>query len=145
VQNLAFKVYMTPIGRLYAIPSDFVIGNKKRQLARMGNNAERVNERKMIFMKMINGFFAGLVALGLMASVPDSAFALGRGGGSFHYFAAGSPGGIPNGSGYRLAPTPANQAWVTNNGWLKYSAQLGQGANVPSGASGPTLHQSGTR
>ena len=96
-------------------------------------------------MKLINGFLAGLVSLGLLASVPDSAFAGGRGSGYFHYFAAGSPGGIPTGSGYSLTRTPANQAWVTNSAWAKYSAQLRQVANLSTGTAGPTLHQNGTR
>jgi hypothetical protein len=96
-------------------------------------------------MKLINGFLAGLVSLGLLASVPDNAFAGGRGSTSFHYFGAGSPGGIPTGAGYPLTRTPANQAWVTNNAWAKYSGQLRQGANVSTGTSGPTLHQNGTR
>ena len=42
-------------------------------------------------MKLINGFLAVLVSIGLLAMVPDSAFAGGRGGGHFHYFAAGTP------------------------------------------------------
>ena len=96
-------------------------------------------------MKLINGFLAGLVSLGLLTSVPQSTFAGDRGGGSFHYFSAGSPGGIPTGSGYPLTRTPANQAWVTNNAWAKYSAQLRPGANGSSGTSGRTLHQNGTR
>jgi hypothetical protein len=96
-------------------------------------------------MKLINGLVAGLVSIGLLAIVSDSAFAGGRGGGNFHYFAAGNPGGIRSGSAYPLTPTPANQAWVTNNAWGKYVAQLRPGANVSSGTSGPTLHQNGAR
>ena len=93
----------------------------------------------MIFMKLINGFLAGLVSIGLLTIVPDSGFAGGRGGGYFHYFGAGNPGGIRTGPAYPLTPTPANQAWVLNNAWAKYAAQVKQGANVSSGASGPTL------
>src|SRR5947207_14318608 len=96
-------------------------------------------------MKLINGFLAGLVSIGLLAIVPDSAFAGGRGGGNFHYFASGNPGGIRTGSAYPLTPTPANQAWVRNNAWARYSAQFGQGANVSSGSSGPTLQQNARR
>ena len=96
-------------------------------------------------MKLIKGFLAGLVSIGLLGSVPDSAFAAGRVGGHFHYFTAGNPGGISSGPTYPLTATPANQAWVINNAWAKYSAQLRQGANVSSTASGPTLRQNGSR
>ena len=97
-------------------------------------------------MKLINGFVAGLVSIGLLAIVPESAFAGGRGGGGHvHYFAAGNPGGIRTGAAYPLTPTPANQAWVNNNAWAKYSAQLRQGSNLSSGTSGPTLQQNGRR
>ena len=96
-------------------------------------------------MKLINGFLAGLVSIGLLAIVPDSAFAGGRGGGYFHYFAAGNPGGMPTGSGYPVTRTPANQAWMINKAWATYSAQLRPGANVSSATAGPTLHQNGTR
>ena len=79
-------------------------------------------------MKLINGFLAGLVSIGLLTIVPDSGFAGGRGGGYFHYFGAGNPGGIRTGPAYPLTPTPANQAWVLNNAWAKYAAQVKQGA-----------------
>ena len=93
-------------------------------------------------MKLINGFLAVLVSIGLLAMVPDSTFAGGRGGGHFHYFAAGNPGGM---GAYPLTPTPANQAWVRNDAWANYLAQLRKGANVSSGTSGPTLPQNGRR
>jgi hypothetical protein len=96
-------------------------------------------------MKLNHKFLAGLVSIGLLAIVPDSAFASGRGGGHFHYFSAGNPGGIPAGPVYPLTPTPANQAWVNNNAWAKYLGQVRQGANVSSGSSVPTLQQNGTR
>jgi hypothetical protein len=72
------------------------------------------------------GFIAGLLAIGLLAIVPDGAFAGGRGGGHFHYFAAGNPGGIRFAPAFPLTPTPANQAWETNNAWATYKAHLAQ-------------------
>jgi len=119
-----------------------VIGNKKERLSPDGNKTERYNQKEAIFMKLINGFLAVLVSIGLLAMVPDSAFAGGRGGGHFHYFAAGNPGGM---GAYPLTPTPANQAWVRNDAWANYSAQLRKGANVSSGTSGRTLPQNGRR
>jgi hypothetical protein len=69
-------------------------------------------KRKTIFMKLSSGFLAGLVSIGLLTIGLDGAFARGRGG---RYFSAGNPGGIAATSGSRLTPTPANQAWATNN------------------------------
>jgi hypothetical protein len=94
-------------------------------------------------MKINSVLLAGLVSIGLLTIGADGAFARGSGA---RYFSAGNPGGIAAASGSRLAHTPANQAWVTNNAWARYSAQLRQGANVSTGTSGPTtLHQNGTR
>jgi hypothetical protein len=92
-------------------------------------------------MKLTKGFLVGLISMGLLAIVSDSAFAGPRAGGNFHYFAAGNPGGLRTGIAYPLTPTPANQAWVRNNAWANYSAQLTQGANVSSGTSSPALRQ----
>ena len=86
-------------------------------------------------MKLSTGFIAGLLAIGLLAIVPDGAFAGGRGGGHFHYFAAGNPGGIRFAPAFPLTPTPANRAWETNNAWATYKAQLGQatGSKISTG------------
>jgi hypothetical protein len=94
-------------------------------------------------MKSNNKFLVSLVAIGLLAIVSDSAFASGRGGGHFHYFSVGNPGGIQAGPVYPLTPTPANQAWVNNNAWANYLGQVRQGTNVSSGSSAPTLQQNG--
>ena len=74
-------------------------------------------------MKLNSFLLAGLVSIGLLTIGLDGAFARGRGG---RYFSAGNPGGIAATSGSRLAHTPANQAWATNNAWAHYSAQLRQ-------------------
>jgi hypothetical protein len=88
-------------------------------------------------MKLNNVLLAGLVSIGLLTFGADSAFARGRGG---RYFSAGNPGGIAATSGSRLAHTPANQAWATNNAWAHYSAQLRQvQPNVTTGTSGSAL------
>jgi hypothetical protein len=71
-------------------------------------------------MKLNSVLLAGLVSIGFLTIGADGAFA--RGGGS-HYFSAGNPGGIAAASGSRLAHTPANQAWESNNAWAHYSAQ----------------------
>ena len=86
-------------------------------------------------MKLSTGFISGVLAIGLLAIVPDFAFAGGRGGGHFHYFAAGNPGGIRFAPAFPLTLTPANQAWETNNAWATYKAQLGQttGPKIPTG------------
>jgi len=92
-------------------------------------------ERKIIVMKLNSFLLAGLVSIGLLTIGLDGAFARGRGG---RYFSAGNPGGIAATSGSRLAQTPANQAWATNNAWAHYSAQLRQVQvpNVSTGTSG---------
>lgn len=74
-------------------------------------------------MKLNSVLLAGLVSLGLLTFGANSAFAGSRG---VRYFSAGNPGGIATTSGSRLAHTPANQAWATNNAWAHYSAQLRQ-------------------
>ena len=86
-------------------------------------------------MKINTHFIAGLLAIGLLAIVPEGAFGGGRGGGHFHYFAASNPGGIRFAPAFPLAPTPANQAWETNNAWATYRAQLGQttGSSISTG------------
>jgi hypothetical protein len=106
-------------------------------------------ERKIIVMKLNSVLLAGLVSMGLLTIGADSASARG-------YFSAGNPGGLrtsslPGGlaaSGYRLAHTPANQAWETNNAWANYKAQNGQVQvpNVSTGNSGSALqHNAVTR
>ena len=90
-------------------------------------------------MKLNSVLFAGLVSIGLLTIGADGAFARGSGG---RYFSAGNPGGIAATSGSRLAHTPANQAWETNNAWAHYSAQNRQVQvpNVPTGISGSALN-----
>ena len=85
-------------------------------------------------MKLNSVLLAGLVSIGLLTIGANSAFA-GR------YFSAGNPGGLRAGSSYRLAHTPANQAWERNKAWADYTAQLRQvpRANVSSGMSRPAL------
>src|ERR1700736_2723695 len=73
-------------------------------------------------MKINSVLLAGLVSIGLLTIGAESAFA----GGHFGHFSAGNPGGLRAGSSYRLAPTPANQAWERNNAWAKYTAQGGR-------------------
>ena len=70
-------------------------------------------------MKLNSVLLAGLVSIGLLTIGADSASARG-------YFSAGNPGGLRAASGYRLAHTPANQAWETNNAWANYKALSGQ-------------------
>jgi hypothetical protein len=88
-------------------------------------------------MKLNNVLLAGLVSIGLLTIGAEGAFARGRGG----YFSAGNPGGIAATSGSRLAHTPANQAWETNNAWAHYSAQNRQVQvpNISTGTSGSAL------
>ena len=93
-----------------------------------------LDERKIIVMKLNSVLLAGLVSLGLLTISADNALAGG-------YFSAGNPGGLPAASGYRLAHTPANQAWETNNAWANYRAQSMQ-VQVPkvsTGTSGSAL------
>ena len=91
-----------------------------------------LSERKIIVMKLNNVLLAGLVSIGLLTIGADSALAGG-------YFSAGNPGGLQAGSSYRLAPTPANQAWERNNAWANYTAQIRQGPNASTGTSGSAL------
>jgi hypothetical protein len=70
-------------------------------------------------MKLNSVLLAGLVSIGLLTIGADRAFAGG-------YFSAGNPGGLRAALSYRLAKTPANQAWERNNAWAKYTAQSGQ-------------------
>ena len=74
-------------------------------------------------MKLDSVLLAGLVSICLLMFGADSAFAGG-------YFSAGNPGGLRAASSYRLAPTPANQAWERNNAWANYTAQ-GREVQVP--------------
>jgi hypothetical protein len=85
-------------------------------------------------MKLNSVLLAGLVSIGLLTFGADSAFAGG-------FFSAGNPGGLRAASSYRLAPTPANQAWERNNAWTKYAAQgtQVQVPNVSTGTSGSAL------
>ena len=85
-------------------------------------------------MKLNSVLLAGLVSIGLLTIGANSAFAGG-------YFSAGNPGGLRAGSSYRLAQTPANQAWERNNAWTNYRAQNTQVQvpNVSTGTSGLAL------
>jgi hypothetical protein len=85
-------------------------------------------ERKIVVMKLNGVLLAGLVSIGLLTIGADSASARG-------YFSAGNPGGLSAASGYRLAHTPANQAWETNNAWANYRAQNSQ-VQVPNASTG---------
>jgi hypothetical protein len=86
-------------------------------------------ERKTILMKFKDVLLACLVSIGLLT--------IGAGG----YFSAGNPGGLRAASSYRLAPTPANQAWERNNAWANYTGQNRQVQvpNVSTGTSGSAL------
>ena len=85
-------------------------------------------------MKFKDVLLAGLVSIGLLTIGADSGFAGG-------YFSAGNPGGLRVASSYRLAPTPANQAWERNNAWANYTGQNRQVQvpNVSTGTSGSAL------
>ena len=83
-------------------------------------------------MKFNSVLLAGLVSIGLLTISADSAFAGG-------YFAHGNPGGLRAASSYRLAPTPANQAWERNNAWANYAGQNRQVPNVSTGTRGSAL------
>jgi len=82
-------------------------------------------ERKIVVMRLNRISLAVLAAVGLLTIGADSALAGGyvRSGSPGGYFSAGNPGGLQAGSSYRLAQTPANQAWETNNAWSNYAAQ----------------------
>jgi hypothetical protein len=104
-------------------------------------------ERKIIAMKLNSVLLAGLVSISLLTIGADSAFAgghFGFAGGHFSvaspggYFSAGNPGGLPAASSYRLAPTPANQAFERNNAWANYAAQ-----NRSTGTSGSVSQHNG--
>ena len=82
-------------------------------------------------MKLNSVLLAGLVSIGLLTIGAESAWAGG------HSFSAVNPGGLRAGSSYRLAQTPANQAWERNNAWTNFRAQ---GSNVSTGTSGSALH-----
>ena len=83
-------------------------------------------------MKLSTGFIAGLLAIGLLTIGAEGAFAGPRVGG---YFSAGNPGGLRYSSQYRMAQTPANQAWENNNAWASYRSQVRQtpGSNITAG------------
>jgi hypothetical protein len=87
-----------------------------------------------MLMKFKDVLLAGLVSIGLLTIGADSGFAGG-------YFSAGNPGGLRAASSYRLAPTPANQAWERNNAWANYTGQNRQVQvpNVSTGTSGSAL------
>ena len=70
-------------------------------------------------MKLNSVLLAGLVSIGLLTIGADSALAGG-------YFSAGNPGGQRSALSYPLAPTPANQAWESNNAWTNYTARSNQ-------------------
>src|ERR1700732_2276629 len=79
-------------------------------------------------MKLNSVLLAGLMSLCLLTIGAESAWARG-------YFSAGNPGGLRAGSSYRLAQTPANQAWERNNAWANYTAQ-GRQVQVPNVTNG---------
>ena len=81
-------------------------------------------------MKFKDVLLAALVSIGLLTIGADSG-----------YFSAGNPGGLRAASSYRLAPTPANQAWERNNAWANYTGQNRQVQvpNVSTGTSGSAL------
>jgi hypothetical protein len=85
-------------------------------------------------MKLSTGFIGAVLAIGLLTIGAEGVFARPTVGG---YFSAGNPGGLSYRSGYRIAQTPANQAWERNNAWAAYNAQVRQtpGSNI-----NPTLH-----
>ena len=91
-----------------------------------------LGERKIIVMKLNSVLLASLVSIGLLTIGAESAWARG-------YFSAGNPGGLRAGSSYRLAQTPANQAWERKNAWANYKAQNRQEPNVSTGTSGSPL------
>lgn len=104
-------------------------------------------ERKITVMKLNKVSLAVLVSIGLFTIGAGSAFAgghFGFAGGHFSvaspggYFSAGNPGGLRAGSSYRLAPTPANQAFERNNAWANYAAQ-----NRSTGTSGSVSQHNG--
>ena len=84
----------------------------------------------MKFKKILVG---GLLSIDLLTIGAEAGF--GRG-----FFSAGNPGGLQTGPSYRLAPTPANQAWERNNAWDGYRAQKTQiqAPNISTGKSGST-------
>ena len=96
-----------------------------------------LSERKVRIMKLNSILLTGLVSIGLLTIGADSAFA----GGHFSarspggYFSAGNPGGLRSGLSYRMAPTPANQAWERNNAWANYMLQNRQ-VQVPKVSTG---------
>jgi hypothetical protein len=83
-------------------------------------------------MKLITSFVAGVLAIGVLTICTEGAFARGAAGG---YFSVGNPGGLRYGSEYRMAQTPANQAWEGSNAWANYNAQGRQtpGTNLSTG------------
>jgi hypothetical protein len=85
-------------------------------------------------MKLNSVLLAGLASIGLLTISADSAFAGG-------FFSHGNPGGLRAASSYRLAPTPANQAWERNNAWANYTGQNRQVQvpNVSTGTPGSAL------
>jgi hypothetical protein len=88
-------------------------------------------------MKLKNVLLGGILSIGLLTIGADAGFARG-------YLSAGNPGGLRSGANYRLAPTPANQAWERNNAWANYRAQNTQvqAPNVSTGTSGSALQHS---
>src|SRR5580700_4743690 len=97
----------------------------------MTDGADRKKDNSM---KLNSVLLAGLASIGLLTIGADSALAGG-------YFSTGNPGGLRAPSSYRLAPTPANQAWERNNAWTNYRAQNTQVQvpNVATGTSGLAL------
>jgi hypothetical protein len=85
-------------------------------------------------MKLTTRFVAGLLAIGLLTIGADGAFARGTMGG---HFSAGNPGGLRYSSQYRIANTPANQAWETNNAWATYNTQGRQAPGTTSSTGTP--------
>jgi hypothetical protein len=88
-------------------------------------------------MKLKNVLLGGILSIGLLTIAADAGLARG-------YFSAGNPGGLRSGTSYRLASTPANQAWERNNAWANYRVQNTQvqAPNVSTGTSGSALQHS---
>ncbi len=105
-----------------------------------GEGPNLFTEKKIVDMRLNRISLAVLVAVGLLTISAGSALAGGyvRSGSPGGYFSAGNPGGLQVGSSYRLAQTPANQAWEGNNAWANYAAQNRpvQVPNVSTGTSG---------
>jgi hypothetical protein len=118
-----------------------LIGDQKRRLFFNCPTTDGVGRKEIeiLAMKLNSVLLVGLVSIGLLTIGATGAFAGG-------YFSAGNPGGLRTGLSYRLARTPANQAWERNNAWAIYRAQniQVQAPKVPTGTSGSALQHNAT-